>query len=543
MDKGCIYYHPPPPDSQPIMSSPSPSPPDYQSIQEPQAAYNPFGYSTESTDQMNTFYDDSQSQYSSYASDYDQGGVDIPFYSTPAPVYLREPLNYHLYTPTLPSVFVTSSTDSHFVPPSSELRQTLQSRSLNLPEELQEYHTLAPLDTVNASERRKFGNWYSAVYMAIKSTDGRAYALRRVENFRLMHQSAFSAIEAWGHIQHPSIVRVHEAFTTRAFNDSSLVVVYAYHPDAQTLYDVYLKSTSSLPFQPSRSQSFQSLDQAVVTAQPIHQPQFTPIPERTIWSYIVQIASAIKKVHEAKLAVRMIDTTKILVTGKNRIRIGSCGIVDVLMHDSHQDMHLLQLEDLTMFGRLIFALCCNNASATTNGNFQKSLEVMSRLYSPEIKTLALFLISKNHPNKNINAVYEMIGTKIFTELDDALIATDKLENELLSELENARLVRLLCKFGFINERPEFARDPRWSETGDRYIIKLFRDYVFHQSDEHGNPVTNLSHVLSCLSKLDAGTDEKVMLVARDEQSCLVVSYKEIKACIDAAFSDLSRAGR
>ena len=26
----------------------------------------------------------------------------------------------------------------------------------------------------------------------------------------------------------------------------------------------------------------------------------------------------------------------------------------------------------------------------------------------------------------------------------------------MSELENARLVRLLCKFGFINERPEYA---------------------------------------------------------------------------------------
>lgn len=26
-----------------------------------------------------------------------------------------------------------------------------------------------------------------------------------------------------------------------------------------------------------------------------------------------------------------------------------------------------------------------------------------------------------------------------------------------------------------------------------------------------------------------------MLVSRDEQSCLVVSYKEVKSCIDAAF--------
>jgi PAB-dependent poly(A)-specific ribonuclease subunit 3 len=97
---------------------------------------------------------------------------------------------------------------------------------------------------------------------------------------------------------------------------------------------------------------------------------------------------------------------------------------------------------------------------------------------------------------------------------------DHLEGELLSELENARLVRLLAKFGFINERPEcvsmppnvilllkisatgrFARDSRWSETGDRYIIKLFRDYVFHQVDERGRPVVSLSHVLSCLNKV------------------------------------------
>lgn len=34
-------------------------------------------------------------------------------------------------------------------------------------------------------------------------------------------------------------------------------------------------------------------------------------------------------------------------------------------------------------------------------------------------------------------------------------ANDRLEAEVQSELENGRLVRLLCKFGFINERPEY----------------------------------------------------------------------------------------
>ena len=34
---------------------------------------------------------------------------------------------------------------------------------------------------------------------------------------------------------------------------------------------------------------------------------------------------------------------------------------------------------------------------------------------------------------------------------------DYLEGQLMSELENARLVRLLTKFGFINERPEYVQ--------------------------------------------------------------------------------------
>lgn len=76
-----------------------------------------------------------------------------------------------------------------------------------------------------------------------------------------------------------------------------------------------------------------------------------------------------------------------------------------------------------------------------------------------------------------------------------------MEAELSKELENGRLVRLMSKMGFINERPEFDMDPSWSETGDRYLIKLFRDYVFHQVDENGQPVVDMVHVLTCLNKV------------------------------------------
>ena len=113
----------------------------------------------------------------------------------------------------------------------------------------------------------------------------------------------------------------------------------------------------------------------------------------------------------------------------------------------------------------------------------------------------------------------------------------------MSELENGRLVRLLCKFGFIDERPEFARDLRWSETGDRYIIKLFRDYVFHQVDHECRPVLDLGHMLTCLNKLDAGIDERIQLVSSEEQNIFIVSYRELKRGVEAAWGDLSRGNR
>ena len=54
---------------------------------------------------------------------------------------------------------------------------------------------------------------------------------------------------------------------------------------------------------------------------------------------------------------------------------------------------------------------------------------------------------------------------------------------------------------------------------------------------------DLAHVLSCLNKLDAGSEERIVLTTRDEQMCVVVSYKELKRAVDSAFQDLVKAGR
>ncbi|TFK97555.1 hypothetical protein BDV98DRAFT_574245 [Pterulicium gracile] len=420
----------------------------------------------------------------------------------------------------------------------------------DLPEEVQGYHTLVPLEstytgqTESDRDKRKFGSWPSTVYKAVNSTDGHTYVLRKVPNFRLMHPSAFSSIEAWSQVRHPGIASVTEAFTSRAFGESCLFVVYAFHPGAQTLAEAHMMKGASgngaqsslVIFTPPRGSDGHSNppmgNRNLLSNTP------STIPETVLWSYIVQLASAICVAHEAGLALRQIEVSKVLVTGRNRIRVGGCGLVDVLVHDAQQDILAVQQEDFVMLGRLIAALCCNNPNATNVMNFQKSMEHIQRGYSPEVKNLVLWLIKA--PHKHVGQLFESIGYwRLTAETDAALHATDSLENELTSELENARFVRLMCKINFICERPGFAQDEHWSESGDRYIIKLFRDYVFHRQDQHGNPLLDMGHVILALNKLDAGVEERVLLVARDEQSCLVVSFKDVKRCMETAFQELA----
>ncbi|KXN85917.1 PAB-dependent poly(A)-specific ribonuclease subunit PAN3 [Leucoagaricus sp. SymC.cos] len=454
------------------------------------------------------YYDDAQY---SYVPPYDPTSMDA-WYTHPA-AFHRQPQNYPLYTPATPEEFVPTTTPTHFIPPSHELRQLLQSqsetihtiappRTTSLPDECQGYHSFAPLEQ----------------WSYHRTTKTRKLFFNSSQSYKNIRWS--TPIELWLSIRHPNIVPVREAFTTKAFNDNSLVVRYGYYPNAQTLYDVHFKNTSinlpnttttiiSMPTSTPHKQRFNT------------QPQPSPdpsqiIPERTLWSYIVQLASAIKKVHDLGTPVRMIDPTKILITSSDRTRIGSCGILDALLHPTEgsllnhpmlssmgmgvnaitqmNNMALMQ-EDLTMFGRLVFSLACMNVNARTAPQFQKSLDWMQRWYKPEIKSVALYLISKSSHRSGDSPGGGSGGGG--GESQDHLL--EMIRPKIQQEIEEAMLVRLLCKFGFINKRPEFTLEPRWSETGDGYIIKLFRDYVFHQVDEHDNPVVNMTHVLTCLT--------------------------------------------
>jgi PAB-dependent poly(A)-specific ribonuclease subunit 3 len=86
------------------------------------------------------------------------------------------------------------------------------------------------------------------------------------------------------------------------------------------------------------------------------------------------------------------------------------------------------------------------------------------------------------------------------------------------------------------------------------MLKLFRDYIFHQVDAFGRPILDLAHIVLNLNKvfqqfltqqkfpfkLDSGLDEPVQLASRDNDNILLVTYKELRAHLESSFEYLRK---
>ena len=495
---------------------------------------------------------DGQSQLNPYAGQ--ASGVGGQQFYQDASGY-KHPLNYHLYASVGPRrenlMAYQRNTSDFFIP--DNLREDLQRKTeatlqtfanSTLPQSVEYFHSLVALDTNNQKGPSTFG-YPSWVYKATSSRDGHTYALRRIEGFRLTNEAAIRTVHNWKRISNSSLVQVHDAFTGRWFNDSSLIVVTDYHPTAQTLADKYF----AVGRHGGASRS----------------PQI--IPENELWTYILELASALKAIHEGGSAAQTLMPSKVLVTSKNRLRLNGCGVLDIVQYEQRRPVTELQRSDLEGLGRLILGLA--NRNQTAHHNVPKALDLVSRSYTERLRACLAWLLTPPAASQddaqpepaqlveyNINTLLNNIADKVVSAFDSSLHLEDELTSQFTRELENGRLVRLLTKLNVILERPESSStssaqpsnpnmlnqpSTAWSETGERYYLKLFRDYVFHQVDHDGRAVLDLGHIVTCLNKLDAGIDEKIELVSRDEQNVFVVSYREVKRGFESAWAELSKS--
>jgi serine/threonine protein kinase len=543
----------------------------------------------------------------------------------------QHPPNYHLYSAMAPypaNLLPYQRVANDFFLP-DQLREELQRKSeatrqvlsnSNLPM-VESYHTLVPLD-INARSTSLFG-YQSWVYKATNKDDGNTYALRRLKDFRLSNAEAIvNTVRQWKKINNGNIVTVHNCFTTQVFGDNSLIFVTDYFPLAKTLAETHP------PYTPHPQNRYGR-----------HQ-QHHRVEEDVLWSYLVQLGSALKTIHSQGLAARTLDPTKIIVTSKNWIRLSACAVLDVVQYSDNRPMAELQQEDLVQLGKLILKI--TNAASNPSTPLNKAIEQLGRTHSLALKDAVSWLIMPQHQfpqtptspivdgsapppliQKDIDAFLQGIQSYTMSAFDKISHERDELIGNLARELENGRLFRLLAKLNCILERPEYdisgtssstsqhqqhgrattqypggppsasalttsphnftpgqphhhsQHNPHlphhsqqshhpsplvpgqsslpahtvqqqnqhnaWSETGERYILKLFRDYVFHPVDSEGRPLLDLGHIITTLNKLDAGTEEKVMLTSRDEQNVIVVSYRELRRAVEGAWSELMHA--
>ncbi|XP_071540407.1 PAN2-PAN3 deadenylation complex subunit pan3 isoform X2 [Panulirus ornatus] len=489
------------------------------------------------------------------------------FTSGPQPALVFPP--YHILPPTPAHVHHLRAPNNapHFFMGDDLRHEILERHALalahvdieqypDLPQEIDMYHELVPLEPQHGANKSSIFGYATSVYKGTNIKTGLHYCLYRIHGFRLSNVKVTQLVDLWKKLQHSSVTQLREVFTTKAFNDNSIVFVYDYHAGAETLATRHFSSANAFTANGWEGLSSSSAGNGGSSshdppARGIHKSHrqnsgSSLLPESTLWNYIIQLTGALRTIHTQGLACRTLDPTKILLTdNKSRIRINCCGIHDVLNFDPNAanplaNMPQYQQEDLVNLGKLMVALACNSVLALQRDNIQTALELINRSYSRDLAMLVVCLLTSQRI-KSINDVMPMIGARFYTALETATQRADTYESEISKEVHNGRLFRLLTKLNTIVDRPQLHMDTSWSETGDRYMLKLFRDYVFHQVTDDGRPWLDLAHVVSVLNKLDSGSPDKICLMSHDEQNILVTSYAELKRCFERSFTELLQA--
>lgn len=325
------------------------------------------------------------------------------------------------------------------------------------------------LDAPNPHNARSSFGYPAATFQVVNREDGHLYCLRRFDNVKTVNPKIASTImEKWGGVEHPGIATLHHCFVSQR----AVFFVHQYIPGTQSLAQVTNPPTMGEPI---------------------------------IWSAICQMVAVIRSVHGAGLALRTLDTKHTLVQMdalRLRVYLNCLGIVDALEFDSRKTKNEHQAEDMRNFGRWVLSIATGaSISANTDPQTLANCErYCMQNYSRELRHFILTLIRSQNP-PSILDVSRALSGRLMDELDATQLSLLRTEKALAGEYESGRALRLLLKMGFINERPENGPNRRWSQSGDCYVLTLFRDYGRFKMLLHVCKVDGITSFLSSSSHL------------------------------------------
>ena len=136
-----------------------------------------------------------------------------------------------------------------------------------------------------------------------------------------------------------------------------------------------------------------------------------PLNEDILWCVAIQLLSGLQAIHGYELSCRVIDCRHVLETERNRYRIGSVGVMDVLEPRSNQ--RELQAQDCRQLGEVLVAL-------GSRGSALCEVKTVRVRYSDRLSHVVEALLS----GESASAVLEACTPELVKTLNSTLSTAD-----------------------------------------------------------------------------------------------------------------------
>lgn len=494
----------------------------------------------------------------------------------------------------------------HFYAQNIESMKQMSSGHIRYKEIPARYNNAFPIglsdnESGDLNDNGKSFGYPSSTYKCKDRTTCTNVVLRRFDNMKTTPAIVSYAMSQWQPLVESTYIVPLRSIHYDKKNSNAIYFVYDYFPLAKSIKEYYIYSNTfinTITLNETSSEKIQHFPCTNISC---------------IWNLFTQLVIGMREIHiDFGNAIRTVDINHIIVTnpiptliGETReipfvkLKYNCVGILDVLEVESRKSLSEMQAEDIYKLAQVLITVGLRIPTPTI------SKTTLLEQHYPYFR-----LLYEHLENGSVlcDLIYDMLRGKIqnieelayhrtllphlYKEMSVLSTNNDVLYQSLSREYENGRIARLLMKLGFVNERPHgtgtggTSEADGWSDTGDRYVLKLFRDYLFHQSypspdvvtDEDnglkttsigsrisetdpntnasstGVPCIDIGHVVSTLNKLDisfnnlddmdieenesmkkklvnatdlAGANEKILLTSRNNKDLLIVSYRDV----------------
>ncbi|MES1907307.1 MAG: hypothetical protein MHM6MM_000454 [Cercozoa sp. M6MM] len=394
-----------------------------------------------------------------------------------------------------------------------------------------QYHSLALLEHATENAWRPRGLTTQSL-KATRSADGVVVMLRRLCNWQKDDRtdSRENVLRRWRSVRDDgAFVGLLDVFETRAFGDTSLVLVYDFYAMSVTLEQAFLPVRGSTAEQRRKQRA----------AAP-------PPSASAAWRITLQLLGALASLRRCneRLAAHKSEQTPMCVRRLSPSNVKQAKEAEKEMQRSSdvdaQRRHQEAAEDARSLLRFVRWLLVSDtvsdgdsaSASATDGEHGDHLTPSDHSKADDNVTAMTYLKRRIQHGLSVENACTRVATRLARHATSNLQLADATLAELARSTQNGRLFRLLCKLDFVTHRPTAL-----SEPDPRYLpLQLFRAHLFHLARADGRQNVSLAHVVESLSRLDTRSSESVMLSSVDASRVLVITYASLAALLDAAFA-------